>query len=175
MLLVLPEAPSGGSDLGRFSFGSPSSCTLWRGRLAWQGGRGGHQAPTFLPLPASLPVSPPFQALRNFLPFFLCYDNWGLMQQSATQCWIFYLDLLWVFECNRSLLNSWLKRLCSFFLKFFIYQKSDFETHPCLQIDWSTIQTIRLCQWDTTIKMRVSVSAMITLHIDFCPSLQLLA
>ena len=84
------KAPSGGSDLGRLSFGSPPNRTLlWRGRLAWEGGGGGHQAPATIPatisllatipLPApvaaSFPVSlNPLQALQNLLPFLLCYD-----------------------------------------------------------------------------------------------------
>ena len=86
----MKKAPSGGSDLGRLCFGSPPNCTLlWRGRLAWEGGGGGHQAPATIPLPATIPATiplpapvaaplpvflNPLQALQNLLPFLLCYD-----------------------------------------------------------------------------------------------------
>ena len=69
------QPPSGRSDLGGFSFGPPPNCTLWGGRLAWEGGGRGHQAPASILIPTtSLPVFQPLlQTLRNLLPFLLGY------------------------------------------------------------------------------------------------------
>ena len=97
----MKKAPSGGSDLGRLCFGSPPNCTLlWRGRLTWEGGGGGHQAPATIPatipLPApvaaSFPVSlNPLQAFQNLLPFLLCYDMLGLVQVGKYCVWKSYI------------------------------------------------------------------------------------